>query len=179
MTAVLYCDWLKFIYFEKATKFCEMFPLLLTVCIVVKSKQKISQNVVAFSEYMNFNSLYSQHTMISFEFEYFLPYSFKRLALCTGCKSWKFPSFPPYHPTRNESFWQIRNSTWRSTDARKCKTFFTREVANDFSTIDGHVWIGIGNSAYRIVASRSMCYYSENQKFAFLKSRLLTCCIFL
>ena len=27
----------KFIYSEKATKFCEMFPLLLTVCTVVKS----------------------------------------------------------------------------------------------------------------------------------------------
>ena len=27
----------KFIYSEKATKFCEIFPLLLTVCTVVKS----------------------------------------------------------------------------------------------------------------------------------------------
>ena len=46
--------WLKFIYSEKATKFCEIFPLLLTVCTVVRSKGKISQNFVAFSEYMNF-----------------------------------------------------------------------------------------------------------------------------
>ena len=47
---------LKFIYSEKATtKFCETFTLLLTVCTVVKSKVKISQNFVAFSEYMNFN----------------------------------------------------------------------------------------------------------------------------
>ena len=45
---------IKFIYSEKATKFCEIFPLLLTVCTVVKSKVKISQNFVAFSEYMNF-----------------------------------------------------------------------------------------------------------------------------
>ena len=45
---------LKFIYSEKATKFFEIFPLLLTVCTVVKSKVKISQNCVAFSEYMNF-----------------------------------------------------------------------------------------------------------------------------
>ena len=45
----------KFIYSEKATKFCEICPLLLTVCTVVKSKGKISQNFVAFSEYMNFN----------------------------------------------------------------------------------------------------------------------------
>ena len=47
--------YLKFIYSEKATKFCEIFPLFLTVCTVVKSEGKISQNFVAFSEYMNFN----------------------------------------------------------------------------------------------------------------------------
>ena len=47
----------KFIYSEKATKFCEIFSLLLTVCTVVKSKGKISQNFVAFSEYMNFNPI--------------------------------------------------------------------------------------------------------------------------
>ena len=47
---------LKFIYSEKATKFCEIFPLLLTVCTIVKSKGKISQNFVAFSEYMNFKN---------------------------------------------------------------------------------------------------------------------------
>ena len=45
---------LKFINSEKATKFCEIFPLLLAVCTVVKSKGKISRNFVAFSEYMNF-----------------------------------------------------------------------------------------------------------------------------
>ena len=32
------------IYSEKATKFCEIFTLLLTVCTAVKSKVKISQN---------------------------------------------------------------------------------------------------------------------------------------
>ena len=47
---------LKFIYSEKATKFCNIFPLLLTVCTVVKSKGKILQNFVAFSKYMNFNN---------------------------------------------------------------------------------------------------------------------------
>ena len=47
---------IKFIYSEKATKFCEIFILLLTVCTVVKSKVKISQNFVAFSEYMNFKN---------------------------------------------------------------------------------------------------------------------------
>ena len=45
----------KLIYSEKATKFCEIFTLLLIVCTVVKSKVKISRHFVAFSEYMNFN----------------------------------------------------------------------------------------------------------------------------
>ena len=45
---------IKFIYFEKATKFCEIFTLLLSNIVPVKSKVKISQNFVAFSEYMNF-----------------------------------------------------------------------------------------------------------------------------
>ena len=42
---------LKFIYSEKAKNFCEIFTLLLKK---EKSKVKISQNFVAFSEYMNF-----------------------------------------------------------------------------------------------------------------------------
>ena len=45
---------LKFIYSEKATKFCEISPLLLSVCTVHKSKVDILQNFVAFSEYTNF-----------------------------------------------------------------------------------------------------------------------------
>ena len=39
---------------KRTTKFCDIFPLLLTVCTVVKSKVEILQNFVAFSEYMNF-----------------------------------------------------------------------------------------------------------------------------
>ena len=46
---------LKFIYSEKATKFCEIFTLLLSYVVPVKSKLKITQNFVAFSEYMNLN----------------------------------------------------------------------------------------------------------------------------
>ena len=45
----------KFIYSEKATKFGEIFTLLLSYVVPVKSKVKIVQNFVAFSEYMNFN----------------------------------------------------------------------------------------------------------------------------
>mgnify|MGYP001370235544 CR=1 FL=1 len=43
----------KFIYSEKATKCFEIFTLLLSYVVPVKSKVKISQNFVAFSEYMN------------------------------------------------------------------------------------------------------------------------------
>ena len=50
---------LKFIYSEKATKFCEISILLLSYVVPVKSKVEISKNFVAFSEYMNFTSLYS------------------------------------------------------------------------------------------------------------------------
>ena len=46
---------LKSIYSEKATKFCEIFALLLSYVVAVKSKVKILQNFVAFSEYKNFN----------------------------------------------------------------------------------------------------------------------------
>ena len=46
---------LKFMFSEWATKFCEIFPLLLTTVHTVKSKGKILQNFVAFSEYMNFS----------------------------------------------------------------------------------------------------------------------------
>ena len=45
----------KFVYSEKDTKFCEISTLLLFVCTVDKRKVEISQNFVAFSEYMNFN----------------------------------------------------------------------------------------------------------------------------
>ena len=45
----------KFIHLEKATKFCEIFSLLLTGTTQDKRKVKISQNFLAFSEYMNFN----------------------------------------------------------------------------------------------------------------------------
>ena len=45
---------LKFIYSEKATKFCKIFTLILSYVVSVKSMMKISQNFVAFSECMNF-----------------------------------------------------------------------------------------------------------------------------
>jgi hypothetical protein len=47
-------DPLKYIYSEKATKFCEMSTVDLFYVVPVKSTVEISQNFVAFSEYMNF-----------------------------------------------------------------------------------------------------------------------------
>ena len=40
----------------KATKFCKISILLLSYVVPVKSETKISQNFVAFSEYMNFTT---------------------------------------------------------------------------------------------------------------------------
>ena len=45
---------LNFIHSEKATNFCDIFPLLLSYVVPVESKVEISQKFVAFSEYMNF-----------------------------------------------------------------------------------------------------------------------------
>ena len=44
----------KIIYSEKATKFCEISTVNLTVTTLDKSTVEISQKFVAFSEYMNF-----------------------------------------------------------------------------------------------------------------------------
>ena len=46
---------LKFIYSEKATKFCNISTVDLSYVVTVKPTVEISQNFVAFSEYMNFN----------------------------------------------------------------------------------------------------------------------------
>ena len=45
---------IKFVYSEKATKFCEISTLLLSTVHTDKSKVEISKNFVAFSEYTNF-----------------------------------------------------------------------------------------------------------------------------
>ena len=47
---------LKFIYPEKATKFCEISTIDLSYVVPVKSTVEILQNFVAFSEYMNYKS---------------------------------------------------------------------------------------------------------------------------
>ena len=45
-------------YSEKVTKFCEMSSLLLSYVVPVKSKVEISQNFVAFLEYLTFKMLH-------------------------------------------------------------------------------------------------------------------------
>ena len=45
---------LKFMYSAKATKFCKISTVDLSYVVPVKSKVKILQNFVAYSEYMNF-----------------------------------------------------------------------------------------------------------------------------
>ena len=45
---------LKFIYSEKATKFCKISTLILSSCTIDKSKAEISQNFVALSEHTSF-----------------------------------------------------------------------------------------------------------------------------
>ena len=54
---------IKFIYSEKATKFCEIPTLLLSYVVPVKSKVEILRK--AFSEYMNFNTMWKSLTNIS------------------------------------------------------------------------------------------------------------------
>ena len=44
-------------YTEKATKFCEIFTVDLSYVVPVKTTVEISQNFVAFSEFMNFTFL--------------------------------------------------------------------------------------------------------------------------
>ena len=46
----------KFIYSEKATKFCEISTIDLSYVVPVKSSVEISQNFVSFSEYVNFKN---------------------------------------------------------------------------------------------------------------------------
>ena len=48
---------IKFVYSEKAAKFCEISNLLLSTVHTDKSKLEILQNFAAFSEYMNFTSV--------------------------------------------------------------------------------------------------------------------------
>ena len=73
-----------FIYSEKATKFWEIFLLLLNVCTVVKSKGKISQNFKAFSEYMNFSLSIAKSKRSKLAWEMFSALSFQEDVFVTN-----------------------------------------------------------------------------------------------
>ena len=62
MIEMLTAFFVKFIYSEKATKFCEISTVDLSYVVPVKSTVEISQNFVTFSEYMNFNTMIQTHT---------------------------------------------------------------------------------------------------------------------
>ena len=64
ITFILSIGWgklliVKFIYSEKATKFCKISTVDLSYVVTVKSMVEISQNFVAFSEYMNFTKYFN------------------------------------------------------------------------------------------------------------------------
>ena len=61
---------LKLVYSEKATLFCEISTLLLSIIHTDKSKVEILQSFMAFSEYMNFNYAQLQWTFISIYFSW-------------------------------------------------------------------------------------------------------------
>ena len=65
---------IKFVYFEKATKFCKFSTVDLTVTTLDKSKVNISQKILAFLEYMNFTlSLLKYHFVLFQQFWVTLP----------------------------------------------------------------------------------------------------------
>ena len=53
-------------YSEKVAKFCEISTVDLSHVVTVKSTVEISQNFVAFSEYMNFNQPFLQSCFKSY-----------------------------------------------------------------------------------------------------------------
>ena len=78
-------------YSEKATKFFKIFTLLLTACTVVKRKVKISQNFVAFSEYMNFNINLEKNGMPEQSSVHFFGLRLSLLANFPGATSMSIP----------------------------------------------------------------------------------------
>ena len=84
----------KFIYYEKSTKFCEIFTLLLTAVHTVKGKVKISQNCVVFSVYVNFNRTFYAYIILHIWFiiEFIFSYIFSILHSIKH--TYAYPFFP-------------------------------------------------------------------------------------
>ena len=75
-------DIVKFIYSEKATKFCEISTVDLTVTTQDKSTVVISRKFVAFSEYMNFNFVLLQSEILALRVQIQIVYSKIRSTYC-------------------------------------------------------------------------------------------------
>ena len=60
---------LKFIYSEKAKKFCEISTVDWTVTTYDQSTVEIMQTFVSFSEYMNFKTTLGRPVIIAFQLE--------------------------------------------------------------------------------------------------------------
>ena len=73
---------LKFRYSEKATKFCKFFILLVSYVVPVKSKVKISQNFVAFSEYLNFIDIVLKIIIITLDHSFYVEKKFIIAKIC-------------------------------------------------------------------------------------------------
>ena len=91
--------------------------LILSHVVPIKSKVKISQNFVAFSEYMNFNrknlafklwniSTFAVFVTLTLHFgRYFMENDFD-LILIWGCSQTMLTNFPPYETlTKSGHFW--------------------------------------------------------------------------
>ena len=78
---------LKSIYYEKATKFREISTLLLSYVVPVKSNVEISQNFVAFSEYMNFMNI--DKSFSSCSNSYYFNFQWKFIPLVRILRSWR------------------------------------------------------------------------------------------
>ena len=79
---------LKFMYSEKAPKFCKISTVDLTFTTEDEFKVEISQNFVSFSEYMNFNPprlTLTQALLVhpaSLSLRTYSPFIFKKLGQC-------------------------------------------------------------------------------------------------
>ena len=86
------------------------------------------------------------------------------------------------HQKKNSKNPKAQNLLWniqRLKDPIQSLWNNRRHFAERDTIMSKALWIGISNFRYHIVTSRSTCYYSGNQKFCFLKSRLVTCRTFL
>ena len=86
-TANILVVMLKFIHSEKATKFCKISTLDLTVLHMVKFMVETSQNFVAFSEYMNFMAICCVFFIV-------LSHKMARMGYTQNSVEYQLPQFP-------------------------------------------------------------------------------------